>query len=387
MTVTAMQPTILPSPSRVGQATAVEQSRAVAEVHAAIFVAQQFPRNVEQAIRAMRESCRQPALADRAFFRFPRAGQTITGPSVHLARELARMLGQRPVRHRRTGAATTRLGQSEMIAFAWDVQTNTRASSMFITPHRRDTKNGVVELTDMRDIYENNANNGARRVREMIFAVLPVWFTEEAKAICNATMADGGGKPLATRIIEAVNVFADLGVTKAQLVAKIGADTAGWTPQDVAQLGVIYTSLRNGEISKDEEFPAAADRVTADEVVNGVPKPAEAKARGGNGRRAAAAEPPAGDERPPARAATGQIGIIHGHWQRLGYEDHEAAEVLNETALIAGVETLGSIKDLTQAQATVVASTLARFKTRPALVGWLHPEPADPGPADPGDAG
>ena len=37
------------APSRLGQATAVEQSRAIAEVQAAIVVAQQCPRNVSQA--------------------------------------------------------------------------------------------------------------------------------------------------------------------------------------------------------------------------------------------------------------------------------------------------------------------------------------------------
>jgi hypothetical protein len=383
VTTTAMQPIALPSPSRVGQATAIEQSRAVAEVHAAIFVAQQFPRNVETAIRAMRESCRQPALADRAFFRFPRGkddqGKTkyVTGASVHLARELARTWGN--VQYGIAELARDdKAGQSEMIAFAWDVQTNTRASTAFITPHRRDTKNGVVDLTDMREVYENNANHGARRVREMIFAVLPAWFTEEAKAICNDTIVSGGGKPLAQRVIEAIDGFADMGIAKAQLIAKIGTDSADWTPQDVAQLGVIWTSLRNGEVTKDEEFPVAApDRVTADEVRNGGGKPAEAKPQGGRRGQAVAAQDRGA--RPPAKAASGQVSMIEDHWKRLGYEDHEAEEVLAETARIAGAGTLGAFTELTQEQAKAVQDALGRFKDRPSLVAWLHP-------AEPGDA-
>ena len=67
-------------PSRIGQATAVEQSRAIAEVHAAIVVAQQCPRDVQQAIRDMRDSCRQKALAERAFFRYSRGDGPVTGP-------------------------------------------------------------------------------------------------------------------------------------------------------------------------------------------------------------------------------------------------------------------------------------------------------------------
>src|SRR4051794_39845438 len=82
-----------PSPRDIGQATAVEQARAVAEVQGAIVVAQQCPRSMSLAVQQMRESCRQKGLAERAFFRYSRGGGQITGPSVHLARELARCFG------------------------------------------------------------------------------------------------------------------------------------------------------------------------------------------------------------------------------------------------------------------------------------------------------
>lgn len=107
-------------PTRIGQGTAVEQSRAAAEVQAAVVVAQQCPRNIQQAVAEMRESCRQPYLAERAFYRYGRGGSTVTGPSVHLARELARCWGNIQyglVELRRDDE----YGQSEMQAFAWDV--------------------------------------------------------------------------------------------------------------------------------------------------------------------------------------------------------------------------------------------------------------------------
>ncbi|WP_263165450.1 hypothetical protein [Streptomyces sp. SCSIO ZS0520] len=258
--------TTAPSPARIGQGTAVEQSRAAAEVQAAVVVAQQCPRNIQAALAEMRESCRQPYLADRAFFRYSRAGSTITGPSVHLARELARVWGNVQyglVELRRDDE----YGQSEMQAFAWDVQTNSRNSSTFVVPHRRDTKHGVKELKDMRDIYENNANNGARRVREAIFAILPPWFVEEAKDLCNRTLQDGGGKPLARRIADAVKAFEGLGITAGRIETKLGRPSDQWTEHDVAQLGVIHQSLQRGEVTADEEFPAP--RVTAEEITGG----------------------------------------------------------------------------------------------------------------------
>jgi hypothetical protein len=149
-------------PGRLGQGTAVEQSRAVAEVQAAIVVAQQCPRNIQGALAEMRTSCQQLFLAEKAFYRFPRGGQTVSGPSVHLARELARTWGNVQyglVEMRRDDE----FGQSEMQAFAWDVEKNSRNSSTFIVPHFRDTKQGPKKLTDTRDIYEINTNNGSWR--------------------------------------------------------------------------------------------------------------------------------------------------------------------------------------------------------------------------------
>ncbi|RKN40760.1 hypothetical protein [Streptomyces hoynatensis] len=261
-------PAPAPAPARIGQGTAVEQSRAAAEVQAAVVVAQQCPRSLQGALAEMRESCRQTFLAERAFFRYSRAGSTVTGASVHLARELARCWGNVQyglVELRRDDE----FGQSEMQAFAWDVEKNSRNSSTFIVPHRRDTKGGPKQLTDMRDIYENNANNGARRVREAIFAILPPWFVEEAKELCSKTLRDGGGKPLPQRIADAIRVFEGLGITADRIEAKLGRPSAKWTEHDVAQLIVTYKSLQRGEITADEEFPAAP--VTAEEITGHAP--------------------------------------------------------------------------------------------------------------------
>ncbi len=256
---------------RIGQATAVEQARAVAEVAAAVQVAQQVPRNLQNARQQMLDSCGMQFLAERAFFRYNRGGGAVTGETVHLARELARCFGN--VQY---GISELRRddehGQSEMQAFAWDVQNNTRASTTFIVPHGRDTKDGMKKLTDLRDIYENNANMGARRLREQIFAILPKWFTEEAKEACRRTLQDGGGKPLAVRIDDLIKAMRKLGVTDQQLIDRVGRRADQWTPEDVASLGVVWRSISNGEVTREEEFPQA--RVTVDEISGSQPKPA-----------------------------------------------------------------------------------------------------------------
>lgn len=261
-----------PAPTRISQATAVEQSRAVAEVQAAVFVAQQCPRNVQAAIAAMRESCAQKSLAERAFFKFPRGGQTVAGETIHLARELARCWSN--IQYGIVELSRDPVGKvSEMSAWAWDVQANTRVSNTFIAPHVRDTRTGAQPIVDLRDVYENNANLGARRVRECIFAVLPPFFVEEAKDLCAKTLEHGGGIPLPQRIANCISHFQSIGITVDQMEQKLGRQSGKWTDLDVAQLGVTFNSIQRGEVTKDEEFPperaATADIIASAKAASG----------------------------------------------------------------------------------------------------------------------
>lgn len=269
--VPAEQMPAAPVATRIGQGTAVEQSRAVAEVQAAIIVAQQCPRSITTARTEMQLSCDQMALAERAFYSYRRAGSTIAGPSVHLARELARCWGniQYGVNELRRDDD---YAQSEMQAWAWDVQTNARSSLIFIVPHKRDKDGATVDLAQLRDIYENNANQGARRLREAIFAILPAWFTAEGEERCQQTIRRGDGKPLPERIEAAVKAFERLGVPVARVEQKLGREQAKWNAYDLAQLTVVHRSIERGEVSIEDEFPQA--RVTVDEIQAAAPPPA-----------------------------------------------------------------------------------------------------------------
>jgi len=257
--------------SHIGQATAIELSRAEAEVKAAVFVAQQNPRNQQAAVDEMRFVCRQYSVAEKAFFSYPKAKQTIKGPSIHLARELALIWGN--LQHGTMELSRdTALGQSEILAYAWDLQRNSRSSQIFIAPHVIDTKGGKKGLTDLREIYENNSNLGARRLREAIFAVLPAWFVSEAIQICQETLDQGDGTPLADRIEEAISEYKRVGVTLQQLEKKVGRPRDEWTDKDAGELQVIYQSVYRGEMTRDEAFPP--EHITAAEI-RGERKPTE----------------------------------------------------------------------------------------------------------------
>lgn len=247
-----------PVPAAGSEATKVEQQRAVAEVQAAVLVAQQVPRDLARCLRDLETSCRQISLAERAFFRYSRGGQSVTGATVHLAREIARCFGNVDygIKELSRDPHAGEHGQSEMLAYCWDQQTNVRQSNTFIVPWERHTSRGVSGLTDPRDLYENNANMGARRMREAIFAVVPTWIVEQAIAWCHETIQRGpGDKPFAQQVAETVGWFATARVTKAMLEAKIGRPADQWTPPDVATLRVVATSLQRGEVTIADEFP------------------------------------------------------------------------------------------------------------------------------------
>jgi hypothetical protein len=246
-------------PSSASEAGNIERARAVAEVQAMVIVAQQCPRNVAAAIARMEESCSQMALAERAFYSYSRGGGAVSGPTVHLMRELARVFGNVTY-----GISELRRDdirrESEVQAWAWDLETNTRAVQNFIVPHKRDKRGGATDLTDLRDIYEATANNGARRVREAIKSVLPTWFVERAEEACRRTLAGGAGeKPLAERIAGAIKTYEkDLNVSEDQLEQRVGRPSGKWTVQDVTQLIVTYKAIQRNELDAEEAFPPPA---------------------------------------------------------------------------------------------------------------------------------
>ena len=251
----------------VSQATTIEQAGRVAEVAAAVRVAQDFPRDISAAIERMRLACSQRSLADRAFYSMPRAGGRVEGSTVHLMRELAGCYGNIDYGIRELDR-DDEAGRSEMQAWAWDQERNVRNSRSFVVPHARMANKRRQPLIDLADITNNNNNVAARAVRECIRAVMPVWFVAEAEEIAARTLNAGdSGKTFAQQVADMTAWFRDThGVTVEQLEARLDRAKSDWTPQDVAVLRVVGSELTRGEKHAAEEFPREPLRVTADEI-------------------------------------------------------------------------------------------------------------------------
>lgn len=258
------------SAKRTTQTTMVEQSRAVAEVQAAVTVALQFPRDMQRAYAEMRAACGRLRLAECAFYDVPNRGR---GPTVHLARELARIWGNLDYGVREL-ARDDELAMSEVQAYAWDQQTNVRSSRTFQAPHAKMVGKGAAKrretLIDLDDIYRNNQNVGAKAVRQTIMSILPRDFIEEAQDICHRTLKDGDGVPVEKRISDAVAAFAGIAVGVDRLEAKIGKPRGQWGAQQVADCAIWYTSITRDGIDASSLIPEVV--VSADDFGGNLPE-------------------------------------------------------------------------------------------------------------------
>lgn len=64
-----------------------------AEIESAIIVAKKFPRNEEACFQKLMKAASRSSFAEDATYSFPRGDTNVTGPSVNLAREAARIWG------------------------------------------------------------------------------------------------------------------------------------------------------------------------------------------------------------------------------------------------------------------------------------------------------
>ena len=192
---------------------ATESSRAVAEVQAALFIARTNPRDQKRAMDRILNACCRPSLAESAIYAYARGGSSITGPSIRLAEAVAQQWGNMQFGIREL---SNQGGKSEVQAFAWDVETNTRREITFTVPHIRHTKKGSYKLEDPRDIYELVANQGARRLRACILAVVPGDVVEAAVNQCQITL-QSHTDVTAEGIKKLIEAFEPLSVTKAQI--------------------------------------------------------------------------------------------------------------------------------------------------------------------------
>jgi len=269
---------VAPAHSDREAAAEVAVQRELAEVQGAVIMARRYPRNQIRAMDVILQACTRPSLAERALYNYSRGGTEISGASIRLAEVCAQAwgnisFGMREVEQR---AYAGRPGESTIVAYAWDLETNVRDERVFQVKHERHSRSGSSRLTDPRDVYELVANQGARRLRACILAVIPGDVVEAAVEQCEQTMlAKADTSPEA--VGKLVQAFTPFGVTREMIEARIQRRIESIRPAQIVQLRKVWSSLNDNMSVASDWFemgkPAAA---------GGAAVPAEQAALQGN---------------------------------------------------------------------------------------------------------
>lgn len=238
-------------PRHGGALAQSDANKKASEIQAAMVVAKKFPRDQNIAYRNILESCKRKSLAEVSTYQYPRGGATVKGPSIRMAEMLAQQWGNMEFGVREIERTEN---ESTVEAFAWDLETNVKRSMQFQVRHVRDTRQGSKKLTDERDIYEMVANQGARRLRACILNVIPGDITESALEACYKTLAGGSTEPLKDRVRKMVSVFGEHGITQAMIVDRLGHDLEAITEAQLHELRGIFTSIKDGQSSREDWF-------------------------------------------------------------------------------------------------------------------------------------
>jgi hypothetical protein len=233
------------------QLMAAEAMKQVAEVQAAVLMAKQYPRDRFTAVNNIIEDCGRRSLAEGAVYAYPRGTSTVSGPSIRLAEVLAREWGNLDCGIKELSRDSEK---SLCMAFAWDLEKNTRFTRTFEVPHIRFTKTGQYKLTDPRDIYENVANNGARRLRACILEAIPGDVTEKAVLACKKTITSNSGKPLVDRIQDVILGFSKFSVTKEHIEKRLKHSADTINEEELFDLITIGNSIKDNTAKRGDFF-------------------------------------------------------------------------------------------------------------------------------------
>lgn len=243
-------------------AVTVEMARAGAEVHAAMRVAREFPRDLQKVRQRVEQLCTDPDLAERAQWRFQRGidkrtgkPNILQGPSITLASALANAFGN--MRYGIAQLSREIDGEGcEVRVFCIDLESNTEASMTFWASG--EAYIGTAKMKTARDRYENMATQAGRRLRQQILRCLPPALVAKAVELCRQTR-EKHTSPLQ----QDLQAFAEFGIVEGDLRAYVGKPTTQWTNETRDDLHGILSTLRDNVAEPGDYFPRFRQKLAA----------------------------------------------------------------------------------------------------------------------------
>lgn len=226
-------------------------SRQAQEVQAAMVIAKKFPRDELQAYNRIKNSCKRKGLAENAVYSYPKGGTRVEGPSIRLAEALAQAWGNIDYG---VIELERKNGESSLMAYCWDLETNTRQTKIFSVAHEYKAHNQMKKVNDPRDVYELTANQGARRLRACILGVIPGDVVDMAVYECNETLFSSAEGSIKERTDSLLKSFQKCKVSKEMIELRLGYNIDAINEHNLVELRKIYLSLKDGMSSVDDWF-------------------------------------------------------------------------------------------------------------------------------------
>lgn len=259
---------------------------AKAQIQCAYMMALQCPRSYFAAEQAVVKACENPLFAEKVEYKLPRAGTTITGPTIRLA-ELIR----REWRNIYTTERVMHDDDRQMIiqVTAMDLETNSIETAEVIVPktvERKFAKKGQEVLNERENslgekLYIVKATDSevdmtrkaliSKALRNAIFRLVPAELVQIALATARQTIAraDAADPKDATRRL--IVCFEEQGVPIDKIEKYIGHTLEKATAADVKKLRGLYKQMLNGadwdELTNPEPQNAAIDELNANAEV------------------------------------------------------------------------------------------------------------------------
>jgi hypothetical protein len=238
-----------------------------AEVKAAITVALRFPRDEARAYERLISACRRPGMAEDASYAFPRGGKEISGPTVYLAREAARVWGN--IRHGVNVIADDEETRT-IEAWAWDLESNTKVTAQDAFKKLIYRKDGGWIKPDERDLRELTNRRAAILKRNCLLELLPPDMIDEARRVAVETVkAAAGADPEAARR-RIIDAFAKIAVTEKMLESRLGHSIRQASPDEIADLRQIYKAIADGTATWADYQSAPQHTESADVSVDDI---------------------------------------------------------------------------------------------------------------------
>ena len=214
------------------------------EIQGAIVLANKYPRNEDACFAALMKSCARPNFAEDVVYSFPRGGSVVTGASIYLAREGARIWGN--IRHGVYVIADDEHSRT-IRAWAWDLQTNTKVEAEDSFEKLIYRKKGGWIKPDERDLRELTNRRAAILKRNCILELLPSDLIEDAVNAAAATLTNQAKSDPDRARKSMIVAFQGINVAVENLEAYLGHKVAQCSPAELVQLRQIFKAIREGQ--------------------------------------------------------------------------------------------------------------------------------------------